>query len=345
MLCIIQIKAALTLMRDSALSKGTKANYAKHLQYWFQFCGITFHDPLEPSYQAIETFIGYLFCYTNANGDKAGRILTALNNHFIEAKIEWYRPKWISYLLKGYRTLKPKKLRPKRPLCHILIHYFNKHVYIKGDFLHTNIWLGMLFGYFGGMRPGEYVMRKYSTPLLLRQIKWNPCADSPREVIITLNKSKTNRQGARQEQVTMSCNCGRKRFGYPSPCPVHILLELMKMRKQRFGVIKLNQPVLVDHKNRILKYDMLRKFIKQGISLISTASGIRLNPKYYTPHSLRHGGCTDLSRLGAASYKVSIFGRWSSDCWKQIYVNIDFFDIARLRHTTVDALRSKLWIS
>ena len=106
------------------------------------------------------------------------------------------------------------------------------------------------------------------------------------------------------------------------------LLQLMKLRQQRFGGIKLNQPVLVDHKNRILKYDMLRKFIKQGISIVSTTTGIKLNPKYYTPHSLRHGGCTDLSRLGAASYKVSIFGRWNSDCWKQMYVNIDFFDIA-----------------
>ena len=332
-------------MRQNAVAQGTKANYTRHLLYWFRFCGITFHDPLEPSYQAIEMFIGYLFCYTNVNGDQAGRILTALNNHFIEAKIDWYRPKWISYLLKGYRTLKPKKLRPKRPFCHILIHHFNKHVYTENDFLQTSIWLGMLFGYFGGMRPGEYTKTQYSTPLTLRQVTWNPSADSPREVIITLKKSKTNRHGARHEQITMGCNCGRRRFGHPSPCPVHLLLKFIKMRKQRFGALKLSEPILVDHRNRMLKYDSLRKFIKGGIVLVSQNTGIKLNPKYYTPHSLRVGGCTDLSRAGAVPYKVSIFGRWTSDCWKQIYVNIDFFDIARLRNTTVDELRNKLWMS
>ena len=332
-------------MRENALSKGTRANYAHHLKHWFRFCAITFHDPLDPSYQAIEKFTGYLFCYTNANGDKSSRILTALNNHFIEAKIDWYRPKWISYLLKGFRGLKPKKLRPKRPFCHILIHHFNKHVIKKRDFLHTSIWLGMLFGYFGGMRPGEYSKRKYSTPLTLRQITWNPSADSPREVIITLKKSKANRFGDKREQITLGCKCGKKRFGYASPCPVHTLISFLKRRKKKFGAINLSQPVLVDHKNRILKYDVIRKFIKQGIPIVSQATGVALDPKYYTPHSLRHGGCTDLSRLGTASYKVSIFGRWNSDCWKQIYINIDFFDIARLRNTTVDALRNHLWMS
>lgn len=332
-------------MRDSALSRGTKDNYATHLKHWFRFCAITFHDPLDPNCQAIEKFIGYLFCYTTVNGDGAGRILTALNNHFIEAKIEWYRPKWISYLLKGFRDLKPKELRPKRPFCHIMIHYFNEHVIKKKDFLHASIWLGMLFGYFGGMRPNEYSKTKYSTPLTLRQLTWNPSADSPREVIITLKKSKTNRFGSKHEQVTMGCNCGQKRFGYPSPCPVHLLLSFLKMRRDRFGSVNLSQPVLVDQKNKILKYDVVRKFIKRGIPIISRASGISLESKYYTPHSLRHGGCTDLSRAGAASYKVSIFGRWTSDCWKQIYVNIDFFDIARLRDTTVDAMRSQLWLS
>ena len=239
--------------------------------------------------------------------------------------------------------IKTQKAKAKRPFCHVLIHYFNKHVYIGTDFLHTSIWLGMLFGYFGRMRPGEYTKTQYSTPLTSKQITWNPSADSPREVIITFKRSKTNRHGARHELITMGCNCGHKRFGHPSPCPVHLLLKFIKMRKQRFGSMKISEPILVDHKNRMLKYDLLRKFIKRGILLVSQKIRIKLNPKYYTPHSLRVGGCTDLSRIGAALYKVSIFGRWTSDCWKQIYINIDFFDIARLRNTTVDELRNKLW--
>ena len=341
----MQIQQALKLMRENAVSTGTKANYARELQHWFRFCAITFHDPLDPSCHAIEIFIGYLFCYTDVNGDQAGRTLTALRNHFLESKIDWFRPQWITYLLKGFRSLKPKKIRPKRPFCHILIYYFNKYVFTEGDFLHTSIWLGMLFGYFGGMRPGEYTKTSHSTPLLLKQITWNPSADAPREVIITLHRSKTNRHGAKKEQITLDCNCGKHRFGYPSPCPVHLLVKFLMMRKQKFGSMKLSQPLLVDYKNKRLKYDLLRKFIKNGITTVSKRTGVTLSPRYYTPHSLRVGGCTDLSRLGAASYKVSIFGRWTSDCWKQIYVNIDFIDLARLRGTTVAVLRNQLFIS
>ena len=79
--------------------------------------------------------------------------------------------------------------------------------------------------------------------------------------------------------------------------------------------------------------------------MVSEKIDVKLNPKYYTPHSLRVGGCTDLSREGATSYKVSRFGRWSSDCWKHIYVNIDFIDLARLRNETVEELRNKLFLS
>ena len=150
-----QIKNVLNLMRQNAVAQWTRANYTRHLLYWFRFCGTTFHDPLRPSHQAIEMFTGYSFCYTNANGNQARRIPTTLNNHFIEDKIDWYRPKWVSYSLKGHRTLRPKKPRPKRSFCHILIHQFNKHVYIRNDFLQTIVCLGLLFGHFGGMRSGE----------------------------------------------------------------------------------------------------------------------------------------------------------------------------------------------
>ena len=155
---------------EHSIASGTKDSYDRYLKYWFKFCSITFHDPLTVDYQVIETFIGYLFVYTDVNGDKAGRIFTALHRHFIENRVEFYRPRWISELLKGFRKKKPKQLRPKRSFCHILIHYFLKFVYHKDDFLYTSIFLGMLLGYFGGMRPGEYTKTKHSNTLLLRQI-------------------------------------------------------------------------------------------------------------------------------------------------------------------------------
>ena len=210
---------------EHSIARGTKDNYNQHLSYWFRFCAVTFDDPLEANYSVIEKFIGYLFVYTDVNGDKAGRVLTALHHHFIENKVEFYRPKWMTHLLRGFRELKPKKLRPKRPFCHILMHHFAKYVYARDDFLYNSIWLGMMFGYFGGMRPGEYSKTRYSKTLKMKQITWNPSADNPKEVIITLTKSKTNRFGERQEQIVMGCKCTKKRFGcdsLSSACVVEI---------------------------------------------------------------------------------------------------------------------------
>ena len=63
-----------------------------------------------------------------------------------------------------------------------------------------------------------------------------------------------------------------------------------------------------------------------------------MNPKHYTPHCLRIGGCTDWARQGKPAWKIERQGRWSSRMWKKTYVNMDWNDIANLHGCTVGDL-------
>ena len=302
-------------------------------------------DPLQPTYMEIAYFVAWLFEETDVSGGTAARCLTAVNHYLADNFIDWHRPRWISNLLKGFRALRPPKLRPKRPMCHIFLDYIFQHFIIKNNVEYQAAWVAILFGYWGGLRPNEFAVTRDSTLLRLRDIRWNPNTDNPKEIILVLKKSKTNRYGSKFEQIAMKCRCGTLQFGKPAQCVVHALKTYLLVRYHRFGRLRPRYPLFITQHNTALKYDKIRRFIKAAISCIADKQNISLDTAYYSPHCLRTGGCTDLSRAGTPAHLVSRFGRWNSDCWKQIYINLDFFDLARLRGETVSDLRANLFLS
>ena len=73
---------------------------------------------------------------------------------------------------------------------------------------------------------------------------------------------------------------------------------------------------------------------------MAKATGIALNPDYYTPHSIRIGSATDLARLGVPGWKIQKLGRWDTNMWTKTYVGLDLYDIARLRNSTISDLQA-----
>ena len=63
-----------------------------------------------------------------------------------------------------------------------------------------------------------------------------------------------------------------------------------------------------------------------------------MNPRHYTPHVLRMGGCTDKARKGFPGWKIEKWGRWRSKCWKDVYINLDWMDMASLSGISVSNL-------
>ena len=67
-----------------------------------------------------------------------------------------------------------------------------------------------------------------------------------------------------------------------------------------------------------------------------------MNPEHYTPHCLRLGGCTDWARRGEPSWRIEMQGRWSSQIWRDTYINLDWKDMARIKGCTVSDLQKDI---
>ena len=72
--------------------------------------------------------------------------------------------------------------------------------------------------------------------------------------------------------------------------------------------------------------------------IVAKKTNIKLKPTNYAAHTLRQGGCTDMTRHGVPSWRIHVTRRWSSKEWKKIYIKIDWRDMAKLSGFTVSSL-------
>jgi integrase len=125
---------------------------------------------------------------------------------------------------------------------------------------------------------------------------------------VNIRKSKTNQYG--DDDVR-----GVVRGNNPDVCPVNALEQWIKAANLnpddplfvsvgRYGHLK--------GKNRI-NGQAIALMIKSSVKLIG------LNPDDYSGHSLRAGGATQSSELGAPDYAIKKQGNWKSDAY-QIYI-------------------------
>ena len=77
------------------------------------------------------------------------------------------------------------------------------------------------------------------------------------------------------------------------------------------------------------------------IGILNKKLSLNMDPKKYTPHCLRQGGCTDLARYGVPAWRIEMKGRWRSKMWRHTYINTDWRDMANWQ-CTVSELLNKL---
>ena len=99
---------------------------------------------------------------------------------------------------------------------------------------------------------------------------------------------------------------------------------------------------LVRYNGKPLQYQHFNTWMKNVIRILNFKLRTKMNPKHYTPHVLRVGGCTDRARNGEQGWQIEKFGRWSSKVWKDTYINLDWSDLAILLNTTQTALQSRI---
>ena len=187
------------------------------------------------------------------------------------------------------------------------------------------------------MRPSEYAKSRFATNLLLKQIKFHPSINYPNTLIIELYNSKMNKYG-KKELIIMDCTCKKRILGVWCPCPVHHTKYYINIRNKYFKYSK-ESYLLIKNNGKPVTYDNINNFLKNCIKFINNKYKLKFDAKEYTPHSLRVGGCTDLSRLQKPGYYIEQSGRWSSKTWKTTYINLDWRDISTLSGVPINQLR------
>lgn len=314
----------------------TRKGYEGQIRRYKEWCSLVNKNwKKEPKDEDIASFMGWLYYEYALSGDQISACLTGLNHHFRCHWIKWKRSEAINYRVKCYRGFAPSKVHPKKPFCYFFVWWFFKSYYDPKSFRYFACLIALSIGYWLGARPGEYSKYKGSVLLKYRQLEYTPDARNPKEMSIRLTTSKTNQDGRIVERLCVRCQCGKKRFKLEAFCPVHAMVRYQYERKKLFGRIKGDDPLIVSDKNRPFSYTHILNFLHYGICRLSKIRKVKLEPSEYTPHSLRVGATTDRGREGWDSLRIEKFGRWRTLEWRQVYVKLDFIDLAKLRKETV----------
>ena len=300
---------------------------------------------MEPNEPNIELFMAFLAIELEKTGKVIETYINAISNLFKIYRIEWKRSALFRITLNAFKLRHPSDEQPKKPMSHLFI-WWIWNSYLDLNNINFDIFaclIGMLIGYFLGCRPCEY-SRDAKGKLRTRyyQLSYLPKKKRAKELVLTLVDTKTNKTGSKVEICTIDCQCGKKRFGIPSPCLLHAMLLYQKERKKRFGKIRKTSPLIVTALNNSICFSHMSNFLHKAILAMCIRTGIKLCPFEYTPHALRTGGTTDLARLGHNWLYIQKFGRWDTKEWQDTYVKLDFKDLAQLRNETITYIRGQM---
>lgn len=269
--------------------------------------------------------------YTTKRHAGAQNAVSSVTNYWARNGISFYTKKHpvVGLQLKGYQKIKPSKKRKRNPFTIDFIRIAIQRQIIDLDTFHGALMgASLALGYFNGLRIKEYAIDKQAIAegsVMLRRRNLTFDLSILKRIIgsvITLDKSKTDQFGTEQHQVSTECTC-------PGPCGPHLLYNYLTIRKKTLGPIHPEDPLLANDKGNPLKPEYVSNIIKNIITQLD------LNPDFYQTHSLRIGACSDMARANIQEFHIQKWGRWKSDCWKNIYNRIDYRDLAKLTHTAV----------
>ena len=302
------------------------------MQPYWDFCAAKDLDPLTATSRQAAAFIWYMYSDTTKKHGQAQKAMTPVAHFWACNGIDFDRRQFpvISKMLKGYKVKRPSEERPKRPFT-----YFHLlgilDLIDRETFTGWMIWFAADIGYFLGGRIGEYLpnVREDWPQVLQRGDVEFIGKEKVVGLIVDFKRHKTNKYGLYNAKVGVKCTC----VGTNTDplCPVHIALQYIRLRDREYGSDP-DKPLILSLKGMPMTQNHFRNFMKKA------AVHLGLDPKYYSPHSLRSGRCTDLKRANKPDWAVKIWGRWRSDCWKEYYLKLDMSDIAKISSLSYDDL-------
>ena len=299
-----------------------------------EFCALEQLDPDQASVNQLMRFVVFMYRDTPTKYNAARAAVSALKHYWNEQGLDFRlnQKSIITRMMKGYRENKPSDSRPTKPFS-----YFHMMAVRKKGIINTNTFFGKLcwgsfqVGYFYGGRIGEYSPKSRSEwKFILDRSDVEIIRDNRgwiKSIIIDFKKHKANRFGLYDAKVAVDCVCGRMDY-----CPIHEgIWKYIKVRDYYFGD-EPGTPLLMQLNGKPISQTQIRNLMK------NVARALGLNPKFYVPHSLRSGRCTDLVRARKPEWAIKKWGRWRSDCWFDHYLKMDASDIAKISSLSDDEL-------
>ncbi len=289
-------------------------------------------------------FLAWAWNKTDLNSGQCNSVLTSVVSALRDQGGDFDRRKYpsIRRSLNGFKKWRPPKRRIKRPFCNVIVQKVFKLAIDYEDYDDVIMGICVLLGHDLGLRPGEYTFKKGSERKLLyfHHVTFLPTINNSKEICIIIPFSKTNPHNDRIEIVFQECKCilhGYKLLEVP--CLVHLVKRYFKMREAHFKEkLRRNDVFLVLRNNKHIEFRHISNFLFNVINLINRKYHVNLEPRFYTPHALRKGGCTDKALEGVPSWAIEKWGRWKSDIWKEVYVSLNLIDICRLTGKTTTEL-------
>ncbi len=184
---------------------------------------------------------------------------------------------------------------------------------LNQSLLDITLWSCMTTLFFGCLRAGELVpsLEQISSGMPVPKVSDLHFIHTPAPaVIITIARTKTKPKGI---NVILGCS------GH-SVCPLCALLVLLKCRGIGSTLnVNLCLYELPDGQPMHKKYFMDR--------LHGLLRNLGIDPRGFTPHSMRAGGATQLALNGASEQLIQKIGHWSSLCYRR-YIRESVHSIA-----------------
>ena len=179
----------------------------------------------------------------------------------------------------------------------------------------------LLYAHDNGFRSHNYVYNNTAEALVrVRDLTFYPSVENPQALTSKLPRSKTSQVDApTRETRTIWCSCDR------GPCAVHEMAALLKDRMNEGS-----EALFLMDNGFPVTYNVLRKILK------TLCEAIGLDPRYYTPHSLRIGCATDMSMEGVPIEIIMKFINWKSRKSAMIYIRPDNEDFIRFQLDEID---------
>ena len=348
------------MLAEHGIAGSTRKNYGTYFKYWEDYCDWMHIPILSLNQRHALNFVAWCWKFTTLNGKLVSRALTAAGSYHKDNGISWIRKDFpaIKRHVEGFIFLRPPNKRPKLPFSEFHIQklfYYCINLKKINDILMGTV---ILIGYILLLRPSELTLTKSaktkptsqrpttsqpspSKHLANNNISWYPSFNKPSEISIKVDKSKTNRHNNKLETVYASCNCNDP--NRIIPCPPHMLKYYILCRNRYHRkIFRPKDDLFIKSNGDTLNYNNLNNWMHNAIVALNKRMGLKMNPNYYTPHTLRTGGCTDMARKGSPGWQIEAQGRWSTNMWKDTYINMDWKDMATLNNCTVTELKRNI---